>query len=246
MTIPQLASFPFSQAPHSFSRRRTAFTLVELLVVMGIIVLLMGLAVPVATSFLRGRAVDRAINSLTGILELARAEAMERRTFVYIAFKTVTNKDNNTELRVAAIMSANGQSDWSLANLRPISKLVILPNIKLSKYSDLPKAVQASTTVDIKSDGSYMSSWWGDPPSATGFPAVVVDGESFKDTIYSGFDADGQMGLSSTQDPFMQLFQTQVCYGLVPTHGTTPDINGKDGAVVTIYGGSDKLRISRP
>ena len=54
------------------------------------------------------------------------------------------------------------------------------------------------------------------------------------------------MGTSGGYDPYGQMFNTQANLGLAPTHGTVVDTNSKDGAVITVYGGTAEMRISRP
>lgn len=72
-------------------RRRASFTLVELIVVMGIFALLMVMTMP---SFLRrgsGTAAQGAVSRLKATMNLARQWAITRRTRTYVVFPTVTN-----------------------------------------------------------------------------------------------------------------------------------------------------------
>ena len=72
-------------------RRRASFTLVELLVVMGIFALLMVMAIP---GFLRrgsGTSAQGAVSRLKATMNLARQWAVTRRTPTYVVFPTATN-----------------------------------------------------------------------------------------------------------------------------------------------------------
>jgi prepilin-type N-terminal cleavage/methylation domain-containing protein len=58
------------------ARRRRGFTLTELLIVIGLIVLLIALAVPAFRAMTGGRSIDAAQNQLAAVLGAARAEAI--------------------------------------------------------------------------------------------------------------------------------------------------------------------------
>lgn len=69
----------------SLSKQR-GFTLVELLVVIGIIFLMMGLAAPTLTGTSGGRSVTNAAYSLADLLEQARTYAIANNTYVWVGF----------------------------------------------------------------------------------------------------------------------------------------------------------------
>ena len=115
--------------------RSSAFTLVEMLVVIVIISILLVGVIPAFNSINGSRGVTRAVNDIAGILELARVEAMATRSYAYVGFVNTTNSDGNADLRCAALISIDGSSDSTAANLRPISKLVKLPNVLMTNYT---------------------------------------------------------------------------------------------------------------
>ena len=71
------------------ARRRTAFTLVELLVVISLIIGMCALVLPVINSIKGGRELQNATSELSGSLEQARAYAMANNTYVYVGFQEV-------------------------------------------------------------------------------------------------------------------------------------------------------------
>jgi len=64
----------------------SAFTLVELLVVIGIIIVITAFVVPVLTSIKSGGDVTSAAHTIKGVLEHARAYAMANHTYVWVGF----------------------------------------------------------------------------------------------------------------------------------------------------------------
>ena len=74
----------------------TAFTLLELLVVMGIIIIALTALVPAVTSLSKAGGRRAAINSLLGGIEQARAEAIKSGQATYVVFPTFTGGVQST------------------------------------------------------------------------------------------------------------------------------------------------------
>jgi len=66
--------------------QRSGFTLVEMLIVVGIILLAMAIAMPLLGAFVQGSAVDRAVDVLGSILTAARSVAVSQHKFVAVNF----------------------------------------------------------------------------------------------------------------------------------------------------------------
>lgn len=224
------------------TRCTQAFTLIELLVVMGIVVLLMAFAVPTVNSIVGGRSVARSITDVTGMLELARAQAIARRSYVYVGFANVVNSDGNSELRLGAVASMDGTNNIASSNLQPITKVVRIPRMQMTNYSQLPTTVQSL----VRSDAalSQNSNYVVERPQ--GEVQFRVGSEHFDDTTWTlPFAPEGDILSPNSR----AMFVTQVAVGLTPTKGTTlmnTSNMSRDGAVVTVYGGIGQLRIDRP
>ncbi len=76
----------FSAPPGSARQARRAFTLVEMLVVIGVIVVLLGLVMPAITSLKGGQDMTAAAYDLAGELEMARSYAVANHTYTWVGF----------------------------------------------------------------------------------------------------------------------------------------------------------------
>ncbi|MEO6970937.1 MAG: prepilin-type N-terminal cleavage/methylation domain-containing protein [Chthoniobacterales bacterium] len=213
-----------------------AFTLVEMLVVIGVISILLVAVVPAFNSINSGRSVASAVDQVAAALESARAEAMATRTYVYVGFANTVNSNGTAELRCGAVASLDGSSNTTATNLRPVSKLLKLPNILMTNYLTLPAVVKSAADISLQTDADYVIN----------LPVTAYLKDKFNDTA---FDSCPTIQISPQGEILHSLnsavfFRTTTSIGLVPTHGTTAATT--DGAIVSYYGGSGQPRITRP
>jgi prepilin-type N-terminal cleavage/methylation domain-containing protein len=216
--------------------RSRGFTLLELLVVLGIVLTLAVFAAPAISGLGGSRGLTSAVNDVSAVLELAHAEAMSTRSYVYVGFSNPTNSDGNSELRIAALISVDGSSDTAAANLRPLTKLLRIPRVSFTNYTSLPPVVQSAADISLQSNTDYVSTF-----VPTAYFKDKFGDSSFDSCPTIGFSPQGEVLHSSNPQMF---FRTQAAIGLVPTHGTKPITT--DGAIVTYYGGTGQIRIVRP
>lgn len=216
----------------SRTKRVSGFTLVELLVVIAILGIMMAVVAPSLPSMLGAKAIGKAANEVAAVLERARAEAMSRRTYVYVGFLNTTNAAGNSELRIGAAASLDGTSNTSTANLRALTRALPIENIQMTDLSGLPQSVQSKAPPDLT---NFVST------SATRVD-FSVGKPSFKDAPVLIISPQGEL----LPDAASFSFLPSASIGLVPTRKTTPLKDGSDGAIVTYRGGSGRIEITRP
>lgn len=212
--------------------RARGFTLVELLIVIAILGILMAVVAPSLPSLLGAKAIGKAANEVAAVLERARAEAMSRRTYIYVGFLNSTNAAGNSELRIGAAASLDGTSSTTATNLRALTRVNPMENMQMTDLGGLPQSVQSKAPPDLT---NFVST------SATKV-SFSIGQENF--TNVPGIIISPQGELLPAAASFSFLPSASI--GLVPTRKTTPLTNGKDGAIVTYRGGSGRIEITRP
>lgn len=200
-----------------------AFSLIELLIVIALLVLLMVLAVPAFNSIAQGSGMKRAIGGLGDSIEAARTEAMAKSTWVWLglADTTIENPGKNAQLTAVIVVSRDGTTNRSLNNLSPLAKPLRVDNVKmlltrLSKWTTNAQAVKGS-------DYSFTT---------------TVNGaqKTFTDTVLA-FSPQGETILKANQVfPWLEI-------ALQETRGNTPipdkeasiRVSGVSGQVMVTY-----------
>ena len=149
---------------------RRAFTLVEMLVVMIIILLITSAAVPILRGILGARGVSNSVDAISGYLTNARIQAMSQNTFVVVGFYQAAGSD---DLQMAAVRSLNGTLNTSnfpstptaanIATYQPLGPIVHLPNVTLTSYSGLVTSFQTKLS---KASVTPTPLPQGNPPDA--------------------------------------------------------------------------------
>lgn len=221
-------------------RHRGAFTLTELLVVMGIIVLLAGVTVTVFNSIGQARGVTEAAYQVASAIELARSEAVSRQTYVWLGFQPVTNPSTgNLDLRLGIVYSADGSvTNMNAGNMIPLGHALLLQRVGMAPLQGLPLG---SNT--LPAEAIDLSTFQAGTNFQIGMTnAAGVNGFSNGCTItfmpLGEVTTNAAPGLTSGFDPVLGL-------GLQPTRGTT-NIQGNNNAAVLIDGSIGIPVILRP
>lgn len=134
--------------------RRQAFTLVEMLVVMAIIIVLVSMVAPVFTSLKGAGDVSKAVYDVAGLVDQSRAYAMSNNTYVYVGFnesdataaasaRQVSGPSKVGRVAVMVVASKDGSNNVAAANLAPIGKVQIFENLHLADLTDQGKTPKA-------------------------------------------------------------------------------------------------------
>jgi prepilin-type N-terminal cleavage/methylation domain-containing protein len=121
--------------------RASAFTLLELLVVMGIIAILMVLIAPAFTTIKGGSDATSAAYAIKGALDTARTYAKANNTYTWVGFAGSIGPNQQQyvtgQVKVAIVASKDGTNLWSAnnslpaASLLPVGKMITLDNIHI-------------------------------------------------------------------------------------------------------------------
>lgn len=115
----------------AFRSGRRGFSLIELMVVMGVIMTMAALAGPALTSLSGARSLGGASSDLAGLLELSRTFAMTNRTYVRVGI----GRKASGEMAVYSIYAANGLPEGDMQDLSlwpAVKKVLILANIEIN------------------------------------------------------------------------------------------------------------------
>jgi prepilin-type N-terminal cleavage/methylation domain-containing protein len=151
-------SYPL-QIPLRPCRHKAAFSLVELLAVMAIIVALSAVSVPAIQSVKGGSNVNKALADLSSTLELARTHAMANRTYVRVLLAEVPAGGNSLfpQLVALPVYSANGTAsgDMALTEEWPaLGKPLVLDDLKI--FDTLDGATPVNTSGDVTPMGANL------------------------------------------------------------------------------------------
>jgi prepilin-type N-terminal cleavage/methylation domain-containing protein len=223
-------------------RHRLAFTLVELVAVMGIIGVLSTLLIPAIETLGSAGTFSTTASELSQTMDEARAYAVSKRTYVYVGigeFQASAPQDtgNTGTGRVAmfAVASRDGSriaqtSDFA-TKAQPISGLVRLQNVHLTSITDATGGLQRPSNDSVKT--LNMS---GTP--VLSFPLSGTPRYPCKQCIE--FSPQGMARVYGSADlpGFIEI-------GMIPTKGDAT-IGTQNVAVVQLSGLTGKSTLYRP
>lgn len=201
-----------------------AFTLVELLAVIAVMVLLISLTSPLVGSLRSANAMSRSVLEVSTFMEQAQVYAMANKTYVWVGFYEDTAKPSVTIVAVAGVTGA--VSDIATAaTCRLLNKSQEHYNLRLSKVANLSGLPGMPSADDIADSGV--------PEFQQKVGAVT---RTFVKVIQ--FSPQGGARVKPT------TISRWIQIGLQPMNGSTPNV--KNIAALQIAGLTGQVRIFRP
>jgi len=211
----------------------SGFTLVELLVVVAVMVIMSGLAIPAFQAIKGGTDVTTTAYNMQGILDQARAYAMTNNTYVFVGIQEFAASIDSTavpqvsgtgRVAVAVVASKDGTRGYSLAspgppaNLVPIFKLQHFENTHLADFWAATPSPGGGMARPNPSPGGDVVGYIGAQSVTTfNWPVRAASPQyQFQQVLY--FDPQGSARIQSSGNG--SLIPSYIEVGLQPARGT--------------------------
>lgn len=181
---------------------KRAFSLIELLVVIAIVGVLVALAVPALNSMTQTRTVTDSAYQLAALVELARSEAIARRTYVWLGMQTNGGTGGSAEVLTGMVFSKDGTANLADTNLQPLGRTQRLEQLGLFSPSAVPGGVTDLTVQES-------------------VPPFSIGGTTFSHFLLT-FTPMGEITLDPQPGP-QTGFTPRIGIGLRTMRGTAPD-----------------------
>jgi type II secretory pathway pseudopilin PulG len=248
--------------------RLSAFTLLELLIVVGVIGLLLVLIAPAFTTIKGGTYVTSAAYTIKGVLDTARTYAKANNTYTWVGFfeedasQSSTNpaRAGNGRIVLSIVASKDGSEvytsvgsppadmDSNGAKLLQIGKLIKLENMHLRTFANGTSTGETFLTRPAVPGGSPDNARIGDtsPPDSLRYfhyPGAVTEGAAqyfFRKMIQ--FSPRGECRPQNDNYEMRAVLEV----GIQQTHGTTvPGLADPANCAVQLTGFSGNVKIYR-
>ena len=229
--------------------RACAFTLLELLIVMGIVGLLMVLIAPAVTGIKGGTDVTNAAYTIKGVLDTARTYAKANNTYTWVGFSGSIGSNLTGNVALVAVASKDGTDLGTGVNqagnrvdittsVTPIGKVMRLENAHIGDTGPPQPSPSPAPEFETRAsvDPSYRISTSGDSDYY-----FTEQGTTFNRWIR--FSPRGEAVVKGGDTQITQYAEV----GLLPTHGTilAATINPATGNLVAIqisgFGGNVRI-----
>jgi prepilin-type N-terminal cleavage/methylation domain-containing protein len=229
--------------------RPDAFSLLELLVVIGIMGMLFALSGPIVGALKGAGDFGKSTGDIQGILEQARAYAMANNTYVYAGIQEVnvinpTASNGVGRVALGVVASTTGMRPYTnspaalpVANIIPLGKVRYFDNLHITNASSLSSSgnmTRPTANVDLSACGAQTTfSWTITGTTQYNFTNIVVE-----------FSPQGTASVQTnsstlcTPPSYLEL-------ALLPCQGTVATTNANQAAI-QINGFTGTVNIYRP
>ncbi len=150
-------------------RRDSAFTLLELLLVIGVLVLMTALMVPAFNSMRGGTDFTSMVFNLSSFLDQARAYAMGNNTYVYVGFEETNVSTMSSSVQTAATATVGGRigvsaiaSNDGTSQLAPASGTLVFSQLgKLQHFDNIhiagPSFISGTSSAMTRPSGGVVN-----------------------------------------------------------------------------------------
>jgi len=236
---------------------RRAFTMIELLAVMGVMTLMMVMLVPVMGGIKGAGDVTKTAYDVSGALEMARTYAMAHNTYVWVGlFEEDPSQAPGTigtgRVVVSVVASRDGTKIYSdtnnnppaldSANLIQISRLLKFENAHLDTLSsaDMSRPEITAPNPNDYQVGNPSFSRRNGAANSTTFAHPLSGAAKYTFSKIIQFNPQGDASkIVDTPTRFMEI-------GLRPTRGNMVDSNSKNLVAIQVAGIGGQVKIYRP
>jgi len=236
------------------SGRNKAFTLVELLAVMGVMVVIMAFSVPLYNSINGAASVTKSASDIAGALEMAKSYAIAHNTYVWVGFfeedPSTPGKQGTGRVVISVVASNDGTNQLANAaqlttgNSTQVYKLIKLDNTHLASASNpdaLTGLIRTSGTTP-PATGQIGDSSFNSTKTVFNYPLSGSGQYQFRKVIQYSPLGDATRFNGNTSDTPVQYMEV----GIRPAHGNQSANNSNDIAAIQIAGIGGVATIQRP